>query len=84
MAVFQKYLPCARHYHRSSVHYLILLSYNEKGIFHILHMTKFRLSNLFKVTQFPNASTGVALKLMQFLLPLLIGAWLMEMCRQTT
>lgn len=43
-----------------SVHYLILSSYHEVSISHILHMTKLRLSNLFKVIQFPNASAGVA------------------------
>lgn len=62
---------------RDFLYILILSSYNEIGIFHILHMTKLRLSNLFKVTQFPNTSTGVALKLVQFPLcsPLLTGTW---------
>lgn len=55
---------CQTLYERLSVHYLILSSYNEVVIFHILHMTKLRLSNLFKVTQFLNVLAGVALKFM--------------------
>lgn len=68
---------CQTLYERLSVHYLILSSYNEVVIFHILFMTKLRLSNPFKVTQFLNALAGVALKFMQFsLCPfLLLGNW---------